>query len=113
MNIIKFRVMVRRFPEGEAHEVGLNVEEPYSGLLHEDYDGALQELKKAQWDASVAFANIKEVKEKTASISEIIEDVKTQMCSFYCRYPYQWDAVAEGLELSDSPYCRSCPLGRL
>ena len=113
MNIIKFRVTVRRFPDGEAHEVGLKMLEPYSGLLHEDYDDAVQELEKAHWDASIAFAQIEEVKEKASSISEIIEDVKTQICSFYCKYPYEWDADKEGLELPDSPYCRSCPLSRL
>ena len=113
MQLIKFRVMVRRFPDGDGHEVGLKAEESYSGLLHEDYDDAVQELKKAQWDASVAFAQIEEVKEKATSVLEIIEDVKTQICSFYCKYPYEWDAEAEGLELPDSPYCRSCPLGRL
>ena len=113
MYLIKFMVMVRRYPDGEAHEVGLREFEPYSGLLHEDYYDAMQERKKAEWDASVAFATIDEVREKVASVSEIIEKVKTQFCSFYCKYPYEWDAETEGLELPDSPYCRSCPLHRL
>lgn len=113
MQIIKFKVMVRRFPDGEANEVGLKMLEPYSGLIHEDYDDAVQELKKAQWDASIAFAQIEEVMVKAASVSEIIDDVKTQICSFYCKYPYEWDEEKEGMELHDSPYCRSCPLGRL
>ena len=113
MQLIKFRVMVRRYPEEGSSEVGLRVREPYSGSLHEDYDDAVQELRKAHWDDSVAFARIDEVKEKVPSVSEIIEDVKTQICSFYCKYPYEWDAEKEGMELPDSPYCRSCPLGRL
>lgn len=111
MKIIRFRVMVRRFPD--AFEVGLKEKEPYSKLVHEDYDDALQEQKKAECDDSVAIARIEEVEEKAASVSEIIEDVKTQMCSFYCKYPYEWDAEKEGLDLCDSPYCRSCPLSRL
>lgn len=113
MQLIKFKVMVRRYPDGDAHEVGLREFEPYSGLLHEGYDDAMQERKKAEWDASVAFATIDEVREKAASVSEIIEEVKTQICSFYCKYPYEWDEEKEGLDLCDSPYCRSCPLGRL
>lgn len=111
MKIIRFRVMVRRFPD--AFEIGLKEKEPYSKLIHDDYDDALEEKRKAEHDESVAIARIEEVKEKAPSISEIIEDVKTQMCSFYCKYPYEWDADAEGLELPDSPYCRSCPLSRL
>lgn len=114
MQIIKFKVMVRRYPEsGNSCEVGLRKAEPYSGILHEDYKDAEDELKIARWDDSVAFSRIEEVKEKAASVSEIIEDVKTQICSFYCKYPYEWDAEKEGMELPDSPYCRSCPLGRL
>lgn len=113
MKIIKFRVMVRRYPDKESHEVGLRMLEPYSGLLHEDYDDAMQEQKKAAVDDSVAITRIEEVEENAASVSEIIEDVKTQICSFYCKYPYDWDEEKEGIELPDSPYCRSCPLGRL
>lgn len=113
MQIIKFRVMVRHYPDLEAHESDLSMPSPYSRLLHEDYDDAIQEKKKALEDDSVAFAYIEEVKEKAASVSEIIDEVKTQICSFYCKYPYEWDDEKEGMDLCESPYCRSCPLGRL
>lgn len=47
------------------------------------------------------------------SISEIIEEVKTEICDAYCRWPREWDEEKEGFELSESNICRDCPLGRL
>lgn len=49
------------------------------------------------------------------SIAEILEDVKTQICDHYCKYPEQ--DIPEGkdedwLMDSDSP-CANCPLNQL
>lgn len=45
------------------------------------------------------------------TISQQIEDIKTEMCSHYCHYPYIWDE--DDGELTDSEICANCPLGRL
>lgn len=44
-----------------------------------------------------------------AGIEEIIEE----MCDDYCRYPREWDAEAEGCDLSESDVCASCPMNKL
>ena len=55
-------------------------------------------------------------KEFVKSITETIEEVKEDMCSHYCRYPFE--PIPEGrtedwlLEDEDSP-CQKCPLNRL
>ena len=50
---------------------------------------------------------------KNQTVSEILEEVKEEMCQFYCKWPNQWDEEAEGIELSESTLCGNCPLGRL
>lgn len=47
------------------------------------------------------------------SITEIIEDVKADICNNYCKYPHIFDEESEGCELCESDICRNCPLGRL
>ena len=48
------------------------------------------------------------------SITEIIEEVKDQICNDYCRYPKEWDEEDhDGLELCESEVCAACPLNRL
>lgn len=48
------------------------------------------------------------------SATEIIEEVKDQICNDYCRYPREWDEEEhDGLELYDSDICANCPLNRL
>ena len=49
-------------------------------------------------------------KEKIKSVSEIIENVKTEMCDEYCKYPYQFSEDEQ-----DALYaiCETCPLERL
>ena len=47
------------------------------------------------------------------SITEILEEVKNEMCSYYCKWPENWDEEAEGVELSESTFCRNCPLNKL
>ena len=47
------------------------------------------------------------------SVTEIIEEVKEQMCNDFCRYPREWDEEKEGCELCESEVCTTCPLNRL
>ena len=50
--------------------------------------------------------------EKT--ISQIIEEVKEDMCSKYCKYPNEYKLEEhDGAELWDSDICKNCPLTRL
>lgn len=46
-------------------------------------------------------------------ISETFDEVKTAICADYCRYPKDWDAGVEGMELDESAICEDCPLNRL
>ena len=41
-------------------------------------------------------------KPEEQTISEIIEEVKDEICQHYCKWPYQWDEEKEGIELSES-----------
>ena len=47
------------------------------------------------------------------SVTEQIEDIKTDICNHYCKYPDIWDEEAEGCELCESEVCTNCPLSRL
>lgn len=47
------------------------------------------------------------------SITEIIEDVKADICNNYCKYPHIFDEESEGCELCESDICQNCPLVRL
>ena len=51
--------------------------------------------------------------ERQKTVPEIIEEIKTQICEDYCRYPRDWDEIEEGMELIDSDICNNCPLNRL
>jgi hypothetical protein len=53
------------------------------------------------------------IMERQKTVPEIIEEIKTQICEDYCRYPRDWDEIEEGMELIDSDICTNCPLGRL
>lgn len=46
--------------------------------------------------------------EKKQTISEIIEEVKCEICDNYCKYPNE---IKDDEELYD--ICEKCPLGRL
>lgn len=50
---------------------------------------------------------------KEQSITEIIEEVKNEICNYYCKWPDQWDEGKEGITLADSTLCANCPLERL
>lgn len=47
------------------------------------------------------------------SISDILEEVKTEMCNNYCKWPDQWNEEKEGMDLIDSDQCINCPLNKL
>lgn len=51
------------------------------------------------------------------SISEQIEQIKTEMCDYYCKYPKEarlkFDDGEEAMEWLQKEYCDECPLGRL
>lgn len=46
------------------------------------------------------------------SISEIIEEVKADICDHYCKWPDTWDEEEQGETLEDGK-CVSCPLSKL
>ena len=52
--------------------------------------------------------------EQKKTVSEIIEEVKTEICDKYCRYPtiYNVDDEGEFNEMMDK-ICANCPLDRL
>lgn len=47
------------------------------------------------------------------SVSEIIDEVKDDVCEKLCKYQAEWDEEKEGVDLTDSEFCRNCPLDRL
>lgn len=47
------------------------------------------------------------------TVTQIIEEIKDNMCTNYCKYPMLWDEEKEGMELCDSEHCQNCPLNRL
>lgn len=55
-----------------------------------------------------------ETKEKTKTVSQIIEEVKNEICDKYCRYQTIYDADDED-ELTEmmEKICVNCPLDRL
>jgi Pyruvate/2-oxoacid:ferredoxin oxidoreductase delta subunit len=46
-------------------------------------------------------------------VTDIIEEVKSDICISYCKWPNIWDEEKEGMELIESDICRRCPLNRL
>lgn len=49
--------------------------------------------------------------EERKSIVLQLNDIATQICDKYCKYPEQWDEEKEGIPLTDGP-CGDCPLTR-
>lgn len=53
-------------------------------------------------------------KMKKKTISQILEEVKEEMCNKYCKYPNEYKPEEhDGIELWDSDICANCPLTRL
>lgn len=51
---------------------------------------------------------------RNVSITEIIEDVKADMCDNYCKIPYKYSANEwEEICFSKDSPCNNCPLDRL
>lgn len=42
------------------------------------------------------------------TISEQLEQIASEICDNYCKYPEKWNA--DDGELSDSEICKNCPL---
>ena len=36
------------------------------------------------------------------TVTALFEEIKVKMCEDYCRYPREWDELAEGMELCAS-----------
>lgn len=49
------------------------------------------------------------MKEELISISEQLEQIASEICDKYCRYPEIWDEEQDG-QLADSEVCKNCPL---
>ena len=47
------------------------------------------------------------------TVTEQIQDIVSEFCDKYCKYPEQWDEEKEGVQLSESEICKNCPLTRL
>ena len=47
--------------------------------------------------------------EEKKTVSDIIDEVKYEICEHYCRYPYEIDDE----DTLYNEYCNDCPLGRL
>ena len=47
------------------------------------------------------------------TIPQILEDIASEICDNYCKYPGTWDEEKEGCELCMSEVCKNCPLNRL
>lgn len=48
------------------------------------------------------------------SISQQLEDIATEFCDKYCKYPETYKPEEhDGVELFDSDICSNCPIGRL
>ena len=54
---------------------------------------------------------VEEDHERVKTVTDILEEVKQEMCDGYCKYPTQVDS-REDLFADDSP-CMGCPLTRL
>ena len=63
-------------------------------------------LSIAHGAAEIYGGNMKE-----KSVTDIIEEVRDEMCTHYCKWPEKWDS-SQG-EICDSEMCNNCPLNRL
>lgn len=43
----------------------------------------------------------------------IAEEVATDICNHYCKYPLIWNEKANGVELSESDICKNCPMTKI
>ena len=46
-------------------------------------------------------------------VPKILEEIASEICEHYCKYPDIWDEEKEGCDLSESEFCQECPLSRL
>lgn len=70
--------------------------------------------KVCEHDKQIVLDKIRDELHATEEMREDrIEQIKTEMCEYYCRFPYIWDPEQNGCELSESEVCERCPLRRL
>lgn len=63
------------------------------------------------WDRAVEKVNMRApVEEK--SISDIVEEIKMDICDHYCKWPNEWDEEELSKILEDGK-CADCPLSKL
>ena len=78
---------------------------------------AIEELKEMKTEAWTDHRQMEAIDmaidQKLKSIPQILEDIVSEMCDKYCKWPEQWDDEAQGMELSESDICANCPLNRL
>ena len=53
------------------------------------------------------------MEQESKTVTQIINEVKEQMCDHYCRYRDLWNENTTGEELWVSEICHKCPLERL
>ena len=41
------------------------------------------------------------------------DEIATEICEHYCKYPHTYDEETEGIPLCESEICKNCPLTRL
>ena len=66
--------------------------------------------KKRMLKLTVRRSTMTKDKEKAKTVSEILEEVKANICDEYCRYPYQF---GEDEQDDLDAICETCPLERL
>lgn len=74
----------------------------------------IDKIYKEAFDTSITknlTGVIKEDHERTKTVTDIMEEVKQEICDDYCKYPTQVDSKKD-LFADDSP-CMTCPLSRL
>lgn len=67
--------------------------------------------KPLSWALYQAWKKVDSVEQPRNT--ETVLNLKEAICDKYCKYPYEWDAEAEGCELAESDICKNCPLNRL
>lgn len=76
----------------------------------EEYERDLKwEYRREQWEQD----HLEDLEYQPQTIPQSLEEVVSEMCDKYCKWPLQWDEEAQGCELSESDVCANCPLNRL
>ena len=60
----------------------------------------------------MAYAK-KAAEAQSKSIRETLEEIASDFCEHYCKYPDIFNADEEGCELSETEICAECPVNKL